>query len=305
MTKRRGRALGYVLIAALCGCSAQQHPTADEYFTEASTNFQLGAYPRSVELYREMLDQYPFSPHSEDAELLIGHAHYLNNSCAEAVAVFTDFQRRHPTSPYLPFVAYLLGRCYEKQMRPPDRDQSSSQNANVQYQAVAQQFPDSPFADLAHENMTRCRATLAEHELLIADFYSRRKNTKAAEYRLIDLVNRYQDSEVAATALYDLGELYQEGGNKEAAVLAYAAVTAHYPDNEMAGKARAALAVLAPDEERPLGDPLVVLKAQSGRSRTLAVAQIVKVPGLEPGQSSPPAGGPGMGLPSFGGFNRY
>src|SRR5262249_29596035 len=198
------------------------------------------------------------------------------------------------------------GGCYEKQMRPPDRDQSASQNANIQYQAVAQQFPDSPFSDLAKEDMGRCRSSLAEHELLIAGFYSQRKNTKAAEYRLLDLVNRFQDTDVAATALYDLGGLYLANGKKEEAILAYEAIPAHYPDNELAEKARVVLASLAP-EEKPTGDPLIVLKAQTGRSRSLALAQIVKVPGLEPGQAqSAPAAGPGgMGLPSFGGFNRY
>ncbi len=307
MRNRFARALGCILMVAFSGCAAEQHLTADQYFDEASSNFQAGAYPRSVELYREMLDQYPFSPHSEDAELLIGHAHYLNNSCPEAVAVFTDFQRRHPTSPYLPFVAYLLGRCYEKQMRPADRDQSASQNANIQYLGVTQQFPDSPFSDLAHEDMERCRGTLAEHELLIASFYNHQGNRKAAEFRLLDLVNRFQDTDVAASALYQLGGLYEVQGSKEEAILSYAAVTEHYPDDELAPKARARLAALAPDEELPVGDPLVVLRAQTGRSRTLALAQIVKVPGLDaPGTpGAVPAASPGLGLPSFGGFNRY
>jgi len=39
----------------------------------------------------------------------------------------------------------------------------------------------------------------------------------------------------------------------------------------------------------PSGDPVVVLKAQTGRSRNLALTQAVEVPPLEPG------GAPGMG----------
>src|SRR5215470_2698215 len=110
------------LLIASSGCAAKKQLSAEEYYDKASNDFETGAYQAAVEQYRQLLDQYPFSEYSEEAELKIGHAHYLNRSCPEAIAAFTDFQRRHPTSPYLPLVGFLVGECYEQQMRPPDRD---------------------------------------------------------------------------------------------------------------------------------------------------------------------------------------
>lgn len=284
-----------VILLAVAGCAAKKHLTAEEHFRQASEDLQDGAYRLAVMSYRELLDQYPFSEHSEEAELKIGHAYYLDGSCPEAIAAFSDFQRRHPTSPHLAFVGYLIGQCYERQMRPPDRDQSASQNAHAYYVAVKQQYPDSPFADLAQEDLSRCRESLAKHEAIVAGFYARHGNDKAAEYRLLDLVNRFNDTDTAAEALYRLGQIYSRRGASEQAVLAFAAVEQYHPANGLARKASRALAKLAETHDIPEGDPLIALKAETGRSRTLALAEVVDVPGLEAKRS--PAPGPAFGSP--------
>ncbi len=291
---------------ALCfswGCAAKKQLTADEYFSNASKEFRRGSYQVAIENYRELLDQYPFSQQSEEAELKIAHAHYLNHSWPEAIAAFSDFQRRHPTSPYLPLVGFLLGECYENQMYPADRDQSAAQNAHAYYVAVVQQYPESPFADLARDRMEYCRERLAAHEMIIADYYESRENAQAAEYRLLDLVNRFNDTDVAGDALYELGRLYRRQGEDDKAALAFAAVTQHHPKNRVALRAQRALSEIASDGE-PSADPLAVLQAQSGRSRVLAMAQTADIP--EQTAPKQPGFGPAAGgLPGGGGGGPF
>lgn len=294
-----------VALLALAGCSAKRRLTAEEYFRAAAEEMQNGSLQLAVENYRELLDQHPFSEYSEEAELFIAHAYYLDGSCPEAIAAFTDFQRRHPTSPFLPFVGYALGQCYERQMRSPDRDQSASQNAHAYYLSVTQQYPDSPFAELARDNMQRCRETLAQHELMVARYYLRQGNRKAAEYRFIDLVGRFNDTPVAAEGLFALGELYDETGAPERAALAFAAIRAHHADHELAKSAARRLKRLGGEQEAPAGDPVAVLQALTGRSRTLALAQVVDVPTLEESPRSPGLG-PMLGAGDYGPFGgRY
>ena len=293
------------LLAVSSGCAAKKQLSAEQYYDKASTDFEGGAYQSAVEHYRELLDQYPFSEYSEEAELKIGHAHYLNRSCPEAIAAFTDFQRRHPTSPYLPLVGFLLGQCYEQQMRPPDRDQSASQNAHAYYLALTQQYPESPYADLARDRLANCRETLAKHEMEVAEYYQKRDNLRAAEYRMLDLVNRFDETDAAGNALYRLGQLYQKEGESKRAALAYAAVTQHHATSELAGQARDALAGLKLEDTTTPPDALAALKADTGRSRTLALTQVVEVPSK--GAPREPTGGgfgPGIGagaLPGQGG----
>lgn len=304
MNRRAALLLLAGLAVCLPACSAKQTKSPDEYNREASDHFRHGAYLEAAERYRELLDQHPFSEFSEDAEFKIAHAHFLNDTCPEAVAAFTDFQRRHPTSPHLPMVGFLIGQCYERQMMPPDRDQTSAQNAHAYYIAVDQQYPNSPYADLSRDRLLHCRENLARHEMLVAKFYLQRKNRKAAEIRFLDLINEFNDTYVAGNALYDLGKLYAEIGIEDRAALAFAAVTYHHPDNGDAARARRALEKLPEEEPLPSGDPLVALAAESGRQRRLSLANIADVQergaaGSGPAGAPPPR--PGFGFPSTGG----
>jgi outer membrane protein assembly factor BamD len=286
-------------VAAACaGCGPKKPISAEEYYQNAAENMRLGSYTQAVEGYKALLDEYPFSEHSEEAELAIGVAQYKDNACPEASASLTDFQRRHPTSPYLPLVGYLLGQCAELQMRTADRDQSASQNAQAYYQALIQQYPNSPYALLARDRLAHARETLATHELDVAEFYVRAKNDRAAEIRIIDLVNRYPETDVAGQALLELGQLYERVNDPEKAVLAYTAVVYHHPDHEAAREAEAALDRLSPEHPAPSGDPLVLLRTETGRTRDLAAAQ----PAPKPVQKTQRSGGPspagtGFGLP--------
>ncbi len=295
-----------VVVLLLPACSPQKPSSAEDAYREASDNLRRGSYSRAIELYRELLDQHPFSPHSEDAELQIARAHYLDGSCPEAVAAFTDMQRRYPTSPHLAMAGYLIGRCYEKDMRPSDRDQSASENAHAFFLSVVQQYPDSPYADLAQQEVQRCRERIAEHEMAVAEFYRGRGNDKAAEYRYLDLVHRFGDSDAAAEALYALGNLYRNQDDRDRALLAYAAVLRHQAEGPAAESARTALAEVGNPEEIPAGDPVPVLRAQAGRTRTLALTEVLEVPPLErraPAArgAAPPGLDPGGAFPGAGG----
>ena len=290
-----------LLVAA--GCAAKKPGNAREHFDLATLSFKQGAYNQALENYRNLLDEHPFSEFSEEAELKVGITQYKSGACPEATAAFTDFQRRHPTSPHLPLVGYMLGRCAEEQMRPSDRDQSAAQNAHAYYQALIQQHPTSPYAELARQQLQRCRETLADHELVIAEYYVTHKNRKAAETRLLDLVNRFNDTDVGGEALYRLGNLYQDDRDNEKAILAYAAVSYYHPDHDDAPRAARELDKLLAGAPAPTGDPLAVLKAETGRNRSIAIAQRTR-PVQDAKQQPRRAGagpGSGFGLPQSSG----
>ena len=292
------------LCVALCaatlvaGCAKKKLSTAEEYYSTANSYMRDGAYPMAIENYRELLDQHPFSELAEDAEFKIAHAHFQNGSCPEAIAAFSDFQRRHPTSPHLPLVGFLIGKCHENQMQKPDRDQSASQSAHAYYQAVINQYPESPYADLARQRLLRCRESMAEHEFKIATFYASRGNEKAAEIRLIDLIKRYNDTDQAAEALFMLGEIYEQREEPDKATLALAGLLYHHQDHNLAKPARNHLDELLEDpKDRPVGDPVAALLARSGRFRDLN-----KAPAESP--ESPVATDLGGATPPVRGFNQ-
>jgi outer membrane protein assembly factor BamD len=278
---KRGCFLG-VLLVTMIGCSSKKHLTADQYFREANESFREGAMTLAIERFHELLDQYPFSQYNEEAELRVAHAQYLAGNYPEAVVALTDFQRRHPTSPNLPFVGYHLGLCYLQQMRTADRDQTAAQNAQSYFATLVGQYPDSPFAELAREQLARCRENLAEHELYIAKFYDKRDNPKAAEIRLLTMAARYGDTATSAEGLLRLARLYRRGKQPDQAVLAYQALNQLHPRSQQAATARRALERAAAVDPQKTADPLDQLLAANGRQRTAGTFETVQVPGLEP-----------------------
>ena len=285
-----------LIIAALAGCATKKHLSEDEYFSNATEHFRGGALTLAVDEYHELLDQYPFSEHNEEAELKIAHAHYLAGNYPEAIVALTDFQRRHPTSAHLPFVGYSLGMCYVQQMGTADRDQTAARSAQNYFLTVSQQYPDSPFAELARIEMARCRERLGEHELYVANFYDKRGNRPAAEVRLLTLASRYEETDASAEGLLRLASIYREENNTQQAVLAYQAVAKSHPTSPDAATARQALEQLNANTD-PVGDPVDVLLAENGRRRTEGSFETVQVPGLDNSRTARgPSGAPAAAL---------
>lgn len=281
----------------LAACATPKPQSSREYFDGAEALFRDEAYALAIDNYREMIDQYPFSEETEEAELRIAHAHYLNDAYIEAIAAFTDFQRRHPTSPFLPFVGYELGMAYKKQMGTIDRDQSAAKNADVYFSAVISQYPESPYAELAREQLAECRESLAEHEFYVARFYLRRGNFPAVENRALEVVGHYPQTSAADEALYALGRLYEEGDDPRRAALAYAALLQDHPLSSRADDARAALERLALPETQVGPAARQALLAATGYNATRGDnGAAIEVPGIEKDARpfAPPAG---VGLP--------
>lgn len=296
-------------VLALSGCATKKPKTAAEYFATANDHFRHGAFSAAAAEYRELLDQYPFSDYVEEVELRIAHAQYLDGRYAEAIVSLSDFQRRHPTSPHLPFVGYLLGMCYARQVLDYDRDQTASQNAHTYFLTVVRQYPDSPFATLAQQQLARCRQRLAQHELYIAEFYARRGNWKAAEARIVDLAARYGDTEEASRGLLRLARRYRQSGLVDRAELAYRAITELRPGSREAVVAQRALQRLQKDS-LPAADSIDVLLALNGRSRVDERYETALVPsGAAPQLPSRASGFPvpalGTGFDPFGRGRTY
>jgi outer membrane protein assembly factor BamD len=303
---RRTEVAALLIALGFLGCGAKKHLTADQYFHEASENFRDGAYTLAVDQFHELLDQHPFSQYNEEAEVRIAQAQYLLGNYAEAIVAFTDFQRRHPTSPYLPFVGYYLGMCYASQLTTIDRDQAAAQNAQNVFLTLIQEYPDSPFADLAREQSARCRRNLAEHELYIARYYSEHGKDKAAEIRLLTLASRYGDTATSADALLRLANLYRQDRQNDEAVLAYRALEQMHPRSTQAAVAKRALERLGKTDAPPESDPLDLLLAANGRQRSSGNLEVVRVPGLEPADATHRASGavaPGF-MPPMDPFSR-
>ncbi len=252
-----------IALLPLAACALRKPPTGEDYYAQGQLNFTNKEYNAAIENYQRLIDQYPFSPYAEDAELKIGLAHYQMGDYAEAIGALDDFQRMHPTSKNLDLANYYIAMAYYVQIGREDQDQSKTEAALKRFQEIEQRFPEGDFAALAHEHIEACREMLARHDLIVGNFYFNRANFKAAESRMAELMQKYPDTPVAPDALYELGMSLEKEGKKYSAAQAFAALLQHFPNTPYSPKAKAELKKLHQpvDTEE---DPLPLVLAESG-----------------------------------------
>ncbi len=293
------------------GCSTPPRLSADDYYKVGKSSFSDENYEEAIRNYKELLDQYPFDPHAEEAELTIAESHYKKGQYAEAIAAFNDFQRMHPMSPELAKVYYLLGKSFDKQMTTVDRDQGAADNAQQWFRVVLDRYPQSEYAPKARRRMARCRESMAAHDRYIANFYFKKDNMRAGENRVKSILEKFPDTVSATGALEDLAHTYARRGDEPAAAKVRAAAEeraaafASMPETGPGSRAEGHV----PTARTPLTDALLAeLVASYGPSE--AAGTVVATPAL-----IDPVGGPkvptGTGDPNMnpigrgGGMGRY
>ncbi|WP_022852866.1 outer membrane protein assembly factor BamD [Thermodesulfatator atlanticus] len=188
--------------------------TADEELNQlvkkALHYYQKGLWEQAEEAFRAIRDRYPDTPYALWAELKLADAKFFAGNYEEAIVLYEEFEKLHPTNEAIPYVIYQIGTCYYKLKLPPDRDQSFTKKAIENYERLVKRFPDSPYTLEAQKRIEECRATLGAHELYVAKFYYRTKRYRAAYYRLLYLLETYPETKPAAKARTMVAKYYRK-----------------------------------------------------------------------------------------------
>lgn len=285
------------LSSMLAACGAEKTLSDKEYAQKASESMKEEVYDLAIQQYQKLLEEYPFSDYSEEAQLKIGQAQYENKQYAEAIASFQDFQRMHPTNPNLALTEYYSALAYIDQMGDAVRDQRAAENAQAHLQTLLQRYPESPFSTEAKARLKKCREVLANHELDIGKFYLIWTNPIGAEARLRRLLENYPDTDVAAAGLMHFGNYFRERGDLSRAALAYASLINQYPKSGTLDAARRTLDQLKEKQVSVPDNPLPALVESLGRPSVATAPAPLPSP-EQPAAKVSDAGAPGSRIPA-------
>ena len=247
---------------------AKADPTAEALYDEGTRYFAEKRYLRAIDVLTKLKAEYPFSPQLTDAELKVADAYYLSEQYPEAINAFKEFQSMHPTNENIPFVVYRLGQSHLNQFTSIERDQKNTEIAKSYFENVITNYPKSPYASAAREQLAKSVGYLAEHEFNIASFYLQQEKYPAARERFEEIVRKYRGTPVASKSLFFLGESYRKEKNNVKAILAYEALLQYYPESKFAPEAKTYLAQLEKEKQ----DPLAMLLMRDRRPATAAAA---------------------------------
>lgn len=219
------------LALALTACAGKKeapaqlvntNQSAQQLYDEAKNVLDSGLYNRAIELLRAMESRYPFGPLSRQVQLDLIYAYYQSGNTTQSLASIDRFIRLNPNHPDLDYAYYMRGlsnlKVDENGMHDflgverADRDLASSRQAFDDLKLLVSTFPNSKYSKDAKQRMFVIKEKLVRHELLIADYYTRRGAHLAAANRAKYIVEFYRDSPQVEQALKLMVTSYDELG---------------------------------------------------------------------------------------------
>jgi outer membrane protein assembly factor BamD len=153
--------------------------------------------------YSFLADSFPNDPLGRRAALKVADTFYHAGdleSLTEAQLRYKDFANRFPNDPNRAYALLMLGKVSYSQQKGALRDLTPLREASTNLKTLVQLFPNSPYTKEGQELLSKCLEELAQHEFLIAQFYSNIGAWQGARQRLEYLFANYPDTATAKAA---------------------------------------------------------------------------------------------------------
>lgn len=230
-------------VAALCaalllsGCSTTGSKDTSEKDWSAATLYNAskkalkrGDAAGAVRHLETLQVRFPLTDYAQQAQLDIILAYYRREEYDYAITSADHFIQLNPQSQHNAYVWYMKGRCELARTKgmlekyfPRDMastDQQLVNTARSHFDHVTQHYPDSPWAEASQQQSALLLDELAEHELLVAQFYYDRGAYVGAANRINTLLNDFPQSTHRTAALTLLIDCYtQQGLHQQAKAL--------------------------------------------------------------------------------------
>ena len=237
--------LGLALALGLGGCRKDRDNmdqiSAEELYEKAKASLDNGSWETCILAYKALQTRYPFGRFTEQSMLDISYCFFRRGAREEALSTLDRFIRTYPAHPNVDYAYYLKGLVnYEENLgflerlmpeRVRDRDQSSAQNAFVDFGELIRRFPDSRYVPDARQRMVFLRNNLADYELIVAQYYLRRSANIAAANRARYALETYPNTPATPEALVVLHKAYSELELLELASGAMEVLALNFPDH--------------------------------------------------------------------------
>jgi len=225
----------------LAGCGGGETKIAPEQplpeiYASAYKEFNDENYDAAAAEFLRAETQYPSSPWAADALVMAAYSYYLDDDFSGALLAADRFMRFHPGHADVPYVLYLRGMCYYRQVSDVRREPGMSVYALAQFQQLTERFPKSEYAENAKNKIIILKNYIAGKIMYSARRDMARENWTSAISRLQSVVTDAQETVMTPEAMYRLTECYTAIGLPEQATGYAQMLRKNFPDNEWTRK---------------------------------------------------------------------
>jgi len=208
--------LTLMLTLTLIACSrGQQIPperTIAEYYEIAYRHLERRNFRMASEEFLNIERNHPASPWAADALIMAAYSSFRARDFAGTITITDRFMRFHPGHADVPYVLYLRGMSFYRQVSDVRREQGMSFMALQTFQQLTTRFPDTEFAENAQNKIIILKNYIAGKTLHTARRDMQRQNWPAAINNLQSIVTQMQETQMTEEALFRLTESFRAIG---------------------------------------------------------------------------------------------
>lgn len=210
--------------------------TLPEIYATAYEELENEHYEEAAAAFLRAESQHPASSWAADALIMAAYSYYMDNDFAGAIMAADRFMRFHPGHRDVPYVLYLRGMCYYRQVSDVRREPGMSAYALQQFQQLVERFPKSPYAKNAENKIIILKNYIAGKVMYSARTDMAKENWPSAITRLQSVVTGAQETVMTPEAMFRLAECYTAIGLPEQARGYAQMLRKNFPDNEWTKK---------------------------------------------------------------------
>jgi len=238
--------MGAVCLAALAllsGCQSQakrnKGANAETLYNTAHKALINNDFEYAIKQYEALTARFPFTNQARQARLDLIYAYYRKGEKETAIDAADQFMRENPTHPRVDYAYYIKGLVYFERtpnafesMFGVDMSERPPQDARKSFEAfsrLVQLYPQSEYAQEAHQRMLYLRNRLAEYEIHVAGYYMRRGAYVAAINRCKGVLESYDGAPAMRDALEIMIDAYNKLGLPDLAEQTQRVLAANFP----------------------------------------------------------------------------
>ena len=230
--------LAACLATALSACGGTQsveplyvERPVNVIYNSAHEELLRGNYILASQEFDEVERQHPYSIWARRALVMSAFTYYLQNKYDEAIATGQRFLALYPGNAQAPYIYYLMAMSQYERISDVQRDQRTTELAQLALSEIIRRYPDTPYAADAVLKLDLTRDNLAGKEMAVGRFYLNKGDYAAAAGRFRNVIENYATTSHTPEALHRITEAYLHLGVVNEAQNAAAVLGYNFPDS--------------------------------------------------------------------------
>ncbi len=173
---------------------------ANEYLEGKHSWFIFNLESDGVTMLRLIVTSFPNGHHADEAQWKLGNYLFDEDNFIEAEAAYATIVERYPRSPWAPRALLNQGLCHVALCKGAAYDQENMYAGIRIFERYLESYPEADRREEAKEHIAWFKNTLAEKQLLVANWYIDQGYPTSARFYLRKCMRLWPDSPAASAS---------------------------------------------------------------------------------------------------------